>query len=38
MFFETTSPRYAWLAQRLFIARGRLLGAKRFEYDVDQLR
>ena len=34
LFFETTSPRYAWLAQHLFVARGRLLGAKRLEYDV----
>jgi hypothetical protein len=34
LFFETTSPRYQWLAQNLFLARGRLLGAKEIEYDV----
>jgi hypothetical protein len=32
--FETTSPRYAWLMQHLFLARGRLLAAKKIEYDV----
>jgi hypothetical protein len=32
--FDTTSPGYAWLAQSLFIARGRLLAARTIEYDV----
>ena len=32
--FDTASPRYAWLMQSLFIARGRLLGSKSLEYDV----
>ena len=32
--FETASPRYQWLMQSLFIARGRLLGSKSIEYDV----
>ena len=32
--FETGSPRYQWLMQSLFIARGRLLGSKSIEYDV----
>lgn len=32
--FETASPRYEWLMQSLFIARGRLLGSKSIEYDV----
>jgi hypothetical protein len=32
--FETASPRYEWLMQALFIARGRLLGSKSIEYDV----
>jgi len=35
--FETTSERYAWLTQSLFIARGRLLGAKQIEYAVYRL-
>lgn len=34
MNFETTSERYAWLGQSLFIARGRLLGSYRIEYEV----
>jgi hypothetical protein len=34
LLFETTSDRYRWLTQSLFIARGRLLGAKQLEYDV----
>ena len=37
MYFETTSERYAWLAQSLFIARGRLRGAYDLEYDVYQV-
>ena len=36
--FETTSTRYAWLTQSLFVARGRLLGAKSLEYDVYRIR
>ena len=32
--FDTTSPHYAWLTRSLFVARGRLLGAKSIEYDV----
>jgi uncharacterized protein DUF3237 len=36
--FDTTSKRYAWPVQSLFIARGRLLGAKSVEYDVYRLR
>jgi hypothetical protein len=32
--FDTTASRYAWLVQSLFIARGRLLGARSIEYDV----
>jgi hypothetical protein len=32
--FETASPRYAWLMQSLFIARGRLLASKSIEYEV----
>jgi hypothetical protein len=32
--FETSSPRYEWLTQSLFLARGRLLGAKSIEYEV----
>jgi len=35
--FDTASERYAWLTQHLFIARGRLLGAKDIEYEVFQL-
>jgi hypothetical protein len=37
LIFDTTSPSYAWLTQSLFIARGRLLGAKSIEYDVYRL-
>jgi hypothetical protein len=36
--FDTASPRYAWLMQSLFIARGRLLGAHSIEYDVYRVR
>ena len=32
--FETASPRYQWLTRSLFLARGRLLGAKSLEYEV----
>jgi hypothetical protein len=32
--FDTAAERYAWLMESLFIARGRLLGAKAIEYDV----
>ena len=34
LFFETTSPNYAWMNESLFLARGRLLGSTRIEYDV----
>lgn len=34
LLFETTSDRYRWLTQSLFIARGRLTGTKQIEYDV----
>ena len=36
--FETTSPRYEWLMQSLFVARGRLLGSKSIEYDVYRIK
>jgi hypothetical protein len=36
--FDTTAPRYAWLTQHLFIARGRLRGAMSIEYEVYKLR
>jgi hypothetical protein len=36
--FETTSPRYAWLTQHLFVARGRLLAAKEIEYEVYRVK
>jgi hypothetical protein len=32
--FDTTAERYAWLTRSLFIARGRLTGAKSIEYEV----
>lgn len=32
--FETSAADHAWLTQSLFLARGRLLGAKAIEYDV----
>jgi hypothetical protein len=35
--FETGDPRYRWLTQSLFIARGRLLGSGRVEYEVHRL-
>ena len=38
MYFDTTSERYAWLTQSLFIARGRLRGAYDLEYDVYRVR
>jgi hypothetical protein len=34
LMFETSSAKYAWLTQRLFLARGRLLAAKSLEYAV----
>lgn len=37
LIFDTSSPRYAWLSQSLFVARGRLCGAKDLEYEVYQL-
>jgi hypothetical protein len=36
--FDTTSPRYAWLTQSPFIARGRLRGAKDLEYEIFRVR
>jgi len=36
--FETAAPRYEWLMQSLFLARGRLLGSKSLEYDVYRVR
>jgi Protein of unknown function (DUF3237) len=36
--FDTSADRYAWLMQNLFIARGRLTGAKAIEYDVYRVR
>lgn len=36
--FDTAAERYAWLTQSLFVARGRLLGAKKLEYDVYRVR
>jgi hypothetical protein len=36
--FDTAAARYAWLMQSLFIARGRLLGAKSIEYEVYRLK
>jgi hypothetical protein len=38
MTFDTSAERYAWLIQSLFIARGRLIGAKAIEYDVYRVR
>jgi hypothetical protein len=32
--FETGDQRYRWLMQSLFVARGRLLGTGRVEYEV----
>lgn len=32
--FETSTTRYQWLVQNLFIARGRLLGATTIEYEI----
>ena len=32
--FDVSSDRYAWLTQSLFIARGRLAGPKRIEYEL----
>ena len=36
--FDTASPRYEWLTQNLFIARGRLLGSKSIAYDVYRIK
>jgi hypothetical protein len=38
MTFDTSAERYGWLMQSLFIARGRLTGAKAIEYDVYRVR
>lgn len=37
LFFETDAPRYRWLKESLFLARGRLLSAKSLEYEVHRL-
>ena len=37
LWFETGADRYRWLTRSLFIARGRLLGTGRIEYDVHRL-
>jgi hypothetical protein len=37
LFFETGVPRYRWLTESLFLARGRLRGAKAIEYEVHRL-
>lgn len=36
--FDTTAERYAWLTQSLFLARGRLRGARAIEYEVYRVR
>ncbi|HEY7641878.1 MAG TPA: DUF3237 domain-containing protein [Steroidobacteraceae bacterium] len=36
--FDTSAERYAWLMQSLFVARGRLVGAKSIEYDVYRVK
>jgi hypothetical protein len=36
--FDTTAERYAWLTQSLFLARGRLRGARAIEYEVHRVR
>jgi hypothetical protein len=36
--FDTSTQRYAWLMDSLFIARGRLLGATTIEYDVYRVK
>jgi hypothetical protein len=38
MTFDTTSDKYRWLTQHLFMARGRLLGAKLLEYEIYRVR
>ena len=35
--FDTGHPRYKWLTQNLFVARGRLLGTGRLSYEVFRL-
>jgi hypothetical protein len=32
--FETGAPRYSWLNTSVFVARGRLLGTGKIEYEV----
>jgi hypothetical protein len=36
--FDTAAPRYSWLVEHLFIARGRLTGAYDLEYEVFRVR
>jgi uncharacterized protein DUF3237 len=38
MMFETSSARYEWLTESLFLARGRLRAAFSLEYDVYRVR
>jgi hypothetical protein len=35
--FETSDERYAWLNESLFVARGRILGTGRVEYEVHRV-
>jgi hypothetical protein len=35
--FDTGAERYRWLNERIFVARGRLLGASQIEYEIYQL-
>jgi hypothetical protein len=34
VFFDTGAERYTWLNQRLFLARGRILGTTELEYEI----
>ena len=35
--FDVSSDRYVWLTQSLFIARGRLAGPKRIDYELSRV-
>lgn len=37
LYFETEAPAYRWLKESVFLARGRLRGAKAIEYEVHRL-
>lgn len=37
LYFETDAPSYRWLMEAVFLARGRLRGAKAIEYEVFRL-